>query len=81
MKYAFLDIDIDGSRAAYDLCQEFVKATNLRYGLSSNLLVELGGSEKTRLPDFFANDFDWSSKGKIQVNQRDGAGWTSGEER
>jgi cyclophilin family peptidyl-prolyl cis-trans isomerase len=44
-------------------------ATNLRYGLSSNLLVELGGSEKTRLPDFFANDFDWSSRGKIQVGQ------------
>ena len=67
MKYAFLDIDVNNSRAAYDLCKEFVKATNLRYGLSTNVLDDLGGGEKKQLPAFFESDFDWSSKGRIQT--------------
>ena len=57
VKLAFLDIDINGSRAAHDLCCEFVKNCNLRYGLSSNDVNELGGGERKALAGFFASDF------------------------
>eukprot|EP00035_Acanthoeca_spectabilis_P014055 m.266499 g.266499 ORF g.266499 m.266499 type:complete len:253 (-) comp16036_c0_seq30:338-1096(-) len=63
----YLDIDIDGARAAYQLACEFVAATNLTYGWTSQRLSELGGSEKARLPDMFAADYEWSQKGKIQL--------------
>ncbi len=33
---------------APELAQEFVASRNLTYGLSSNRLVELGGSERSR---------------------------------
>lgn len=40
--------------------QDFVKATNLRYSLSSNVLEELGGSEKNRIrKELYPNDFEW----------------------
>lgn len=65
--YCYLCVDIDGARAAYALAQEFVAATDQRYGFSSKFLNELGGSEKARLPELFASDFEWASKGRILV--------------
>jgi hypothetical protein len=53
---------ITGARAAYQLACEFVAATNLTYGWTSQKLSELGGSEKARLPDMFAADYEWSQK-------------------
>jgi peptidylprolyl isomerase len=44
-----------------------VAATSLRYGLSSASLGELGGSERARLPELYANDFEWSAKGAIAL--------------
>merc|ERR1719506_656396 len=68
---AFLDVDIDGWRAAYALAQQFVKNTNLRYNLTSNVLEELGGGEKKRIRQtLFPNDYEWSSKGKIVTRRR-----------
>jgi peptidyl-prolyl isomerase D len=68
---AFLDIDIDGWRAAYANAEAFVAATNLRYGLSSDKLEDLGGSEKARIrKELFANDYEWSSKGNVVTRRR-----------
>jgi len=64
----FLDIDIDGAREAYKTARDFVEATNLTYGWSSNKLEDLGGSERARLPDMYASDYTWSQKGKIQLD-------------
>ena len=47
--HVYLDIDIGGWRAAYARAVAFVKATNLRYNLTSNILEELGGGEKKRI--------------------------------
>jgi cyclophilin family peptidyl-prolyl cis-trans isomerase len=63
----YLDIDIDGARTAHKLAKEFVEATDITYGWSSKWLHELGGSEKSRIPDMFAADYEWSQKGKIQL--------------
>ena len=38
----FLDIDVDGARAAYKLACDFVEATDLTYGWSSKKLVRHG---------------------------------------
>lgn len=55
----FLDIDIGGWRAAYQRACDFVEATNMRYSLSSNVLEELGGSEKSRIrKELYPNDFE-----------------------
>ena len=55
----FMDIDIGGWRAAYQRACAFVKATNLRYSLSSDTLEELGGSEKSRIrKELYPNDFE-----------------------
>jgi len=67
----FLDIDIDDWRAKYQLACDFVAATNLRYGLSSDKLEELGGSEKARLAsELFPNDWEWSGRGEIVTARR-----------
>jgi hypothetical protein len=63
----YIDIDIGGHRAAHARCAAFVAATSLKYGLSSPTLAELGGSERARLPELYENDFEWSSKGPIQL--------------
>jgi len=63
----FLDIDIDGHREAHQRARDFVEACNLRYGLSSNILADLGGGEKQRVLEFYENDFDWGSKGRICI--------------
>jgi hypothetical protein len=54
-----------GEHDAYDRAEAFVAATNLRYGLTSDKLTELGGSELARLPELYGNDFDWASQGYI----------------
>jgi len=65
---AYLDLDVDGHQAAYLRCCAFVEATNLRYGWSSKLLSELGGSERARIAEAYASDFDWSTKGRIELD-------------
>lgn len=62
---AYLCIDINGERDAYSRAVDFVSKTNLRYGLTSEKLEELGGSEKNRLPELYSTDFDWKDKGYI----------------
>ena len=64
----WLDIDVNDSRAAYQRAVDFVGAKNLAYNLSSNWLPELGGSELRRVKEqLYANDFEWSQKGRIAV--------------
>jgi len=63
----WLDVDIDGARAAHARAVAFVAATSLKYGLSSPVLSELGGSERARLPAFYEADFAWSSRGRIAL--------------
>jgi hypothetical protein len=65
---AYLDLDVDGHQAAYLRCCAFVEATNLRYGWSSKVLSELGGSQRARIEESYASDFEWSSKGKIALD-------------
>lgn len=63
--YCYLDFDVDNSIESRSLAAEFVNKTSLKYGLSSNQLSSLGGSELNRLQGFFDNDFDFNSKGTI----------------
>jgi hypothetical protein len=65
---AFFDIDINGHREAYQRACAFVAATNLRYGFSSPNLAELGGSERKRLQEFYAEDFEWKDRGRIELD-------------
>jgi hypothetical protein len=64
---AFLDVDIGGHRAALARAEAFVAATSLRYGLSSPVLAELGGSERARLQELYAADHEWSGRGPIAL--------------
>lgn len=65
----FLDIDINGTRAAYQRAKEFVAARNLAYNLTSNDLEELGGSEKKRVKEsLYPNDFEWGSKVRVSMS-------------
>ena len=61
----FLCVDVDGAREKFARAQDFVASKNLAYNLSSNVLAELGGSERARLPELFANDWAWAQKGAI----------------
>jgi len=64
----WLDIDINDTRAAYQLAKDFVAARNLAYSLTSDRLEMLGGAEKKRVKDvLFPSDFDWSQKGRVAV--------------
>jgi hypothetical protein len=64
----YLDIDVDGHAAAFTLAQEFVQATDKRYGWSSKFLADLGGSERSRIREAYEADFEWSTKGKIELD-------------
>ena len=64
----FLDIDIDGHRAAHKRAVDFVSANSIKYGLSSADLRELGGSERARLPELFSSDHAWSARGRIELS-------------
>ena len=67
----YFDIDINDWRSGYERARAFVAATNLRYGLSSNVLEDLGGSEKVRLRrDLYPNDFEWASRGTVRTRRR-----------
>lgn len=63
----YLDVDIGGHREAYERARDFVSATSLRYGLSSRL-EDLGGSERARLPELYSSDYEWLSKGRIELS-------------
>ena len=64
----WLDIDLNGTREAYQRAVDFVAAKNLAYNLKSNLLEELGGSEKKRIKEvLYPNDYEWSTKGRIAL--------------
>jgi peptidyl-prolyl isomerase D len=64
----WLDVDVNGSRDAYQRAVDFVAAKNLAYNLSSNWLPDLGGSELKRVKEtLYANDFEWSQKGRVAV--------------
>jgi len=65
-KYTFIDIDINDSRAAYKRAAEFVETSSIKYGLSSNSILDLGGREMISLPDLYATDFTWCAKGRMQ---------------
>ena len=68
MVRVWLDIDINESRAAFQRAVDFVAAKNLAYNLSSNMLNQLGGSEKKRIKEsLYPNDYEWAQKGRIQV--------------
>ncbi|CAK0865694.1 unnamed protein product [Prorocentrum cordatum] len=66
----YLDIDIDGEKAAYELGRDFVDACDIKYSLSSKDVLKLGGSEIARLPELFESDFEWSQKGKALPPQQ-----------
>ena len=63
----FLDIDLDSHREKYQRAADFVEATDLRYGWTSKYITELGGGEKQRVLECYADDFDWGSKGPIEI--------------
>lgn len=42
----------------------FSEANDIKYSLSSKDVLQLGGSELSRLPELFEADFDWSQKGR-----------------
>ena len=64
----FLDIDINNQRAAYARAVSFVSSCSLKYGLSSDSLAELGGSERARLPELIASDHAWAAKGRFALD-------------
>lgn len=63
----WLDVDIDGARAAHARAVAFVASCSRKYGLSSPVLSELGGSERARIPAFYAADHAWSSRGRLSL--------------
>ena len=63
----YLDIDIGGHRAAHALACEFVERSSLKYGLTSRALADLGGSERARLPELFASDYAFASRGRLEL--------------
>jgi len=69
MSRVFLDIDLDGELAAYQLGAEFVDANDIKYNLSSKDVTKLQGSELARLPELFEADYEWSQKGKAQFRE------------
>jgi len=64
MSKVYLDVDIDGEKAAYELGRDFVETNDIKYSLSSKDVLKLGGSEIARLPELFESDYEWSQKGK-----------------
>ena len=66
-KYCYLDIDINDARASHKRACEFVDQNSIKYGLSSNVLRELGGREKLSVPDLYNSDFSWNTKGGCLV--------------
>ena len=61
-RYCFLDIDIDNCRQKIANAASFCANCNNKYGLSSNDLRQLGGSELNRLPDLIKSDHDYQDR-------------------
>jgi peptidylprolyl isomerase len=74
-QYCYLDIDVDSYRMRYAHGAAFVHATSIRYGLSSNDVRKLGGSELPRCIDYYRQDYEWSnnnnSNGSTTVGNRE----------
>ena len=58
------DFDVDDAYAQFKRASHFVESCDLKYALSSKKIDELGGGEILRLPELYANDFEWSAKGR-----------------
>lgn len=54
--YCYLDIDVDNNRKKLATAAAFVNATDSRYGFSSKDLLQLGGSELSRIKDSIEMD-------------------------
>lgn len=65
--YAYLDVDVDDHRAKLERARAFVRACDLRYGFTSKDLDALGGSERKRVPELYASDFEWAHRGAIEI--------------
>ena len=64
----YLDLDLDGSRAAYKRACDFVESSSIKYGLSTNILNDLGGREKQSVQELYASDYTFSGQGRCQVD-------------
>ena len=64
---AYLDFDVDDACAKFKRASHFVESCDLKYALSSKKIDELGGGEILRLPELYANDFEWSAKGQMRA--------------
>ena len=62
--FAYIDVDVSDSRAAFKRAASFVESSSIKYGLSSNDINALGGRERLSVPELYANDFDWRTKGR-----------------
>ena len=62
----YLDFDVDNSLSKRSLTAHFVASTSLRYGLTSNSINDLGGSEIKRLRGYFSADYEFNSRGEIE---------------
>jgi len=67
MTKCYLDIDIGDARASFKRASEFVKGNSIKYGLSSEDILKLGGREVKSLPAMYNSDFEWSQKGRMQA--------------
>ena len=65
--FCYIDLDVDDSRGAYKRACDFVDKNSIKYGLSTNILQELGGREKLSIPELVENDYTYSSKGRVQT--------------
>jgi peptidylprolyl isomerase len=67
MVRCYLDLDIDDARASFARATEFVKTQSLKYGLSSDDILKLGGREVLSLEEMYNNDYYWSQKGPLRT--------------
>jgi peptidylprolyl isomerase len=66
--HCFLDIDINDHRAAYALACLFVKENDTKYGFTTKVLAQMGGSERARLSELFEADYAYSARGRIELS-------------
>ena len=63
-QYCYIDFDINQHRQQLYHASSFVAATNMKYGLSTHQLLELSGSELSRISseEIISNDHEWSKQ-------------------
>lgn len=66
--FCYIDLDLDDSRASYARACDFVEKSSIKYGLSSNVLAQLGGREKISVPELVSSDYQWATKGRVQCH-------------